>query len=227
MIETFSGKGGAAILLMLPQDFSSRLIEWGQKNIPSDKLSGISGKGYEKSPHITLATGIIDEAPEKAFKLLEKQGPFKVQLGEIDCFHKPDKGYDVLKIAVDSQVAHMLNEGILENLEINNPILPYSPHITLAYIRPHSCGDLIGSDEFKGLEVPIEAYVYSDRETGGRVVPFKQSGPLKESLDYGSPTEYPILEIAKFLDNNDLFVKAMSARNIARTVISMRHGNKN
>ena len=74
-MEKFSGKNGSAILLMLPQEFSSQLMDWGGKNISPDKLSGLPNKGYDKSPHITLASGIIDESPEKAFKLLEKQEP--------------------------------------------------------------------------------------------------------------------------------------------------------
>lgn len=219
-IKIESGKNGSAILLMLPQDFSSRVIEWGKDNISSNNLSGLPNKGYDKSPHITLATGIIDDAPEKAFKLLEKQGPFKVNLGPIEKFQKLDKGYDVIKINVESPTLNALNNSILGNLEVNDPVNKFNPHITLAYVKPYSCDDLLGNKEFAGMEVPIDAYVYSDREKGGRCVPLKKGEPLKESLDYS------IQDIAKHLDKNTRFIRSMSSRDVARIIIAIRYSNK-
>ena len=67
-MDTPKGKGGSAILLMLPEDFSSQIIDWGQKNVDSSKLSGLPNKGYEHSPHITLVSNIIDEDPERALR---------------------------------------------------------------------------------------------------------------------------------------------------------------
>jgi 2'-5' RNA ligase len=221
-MDIFSGKNGSAILLMLPQDFSSRVIEWGKDNIPSDSLSKLPNKGRDNSPHITLVSGIIDEAPEKAFKLLEKQGPFKVKLGDVDCFRKHDRGYDVVKINVESSNLEQLNSDILGSLEVNDPVNPFNPHITMAYVMPFSCEGLIGNGEFNGMEVPIDGYVYSNRETGGKVVKLGQREPLKDSLDYGSKTfEYPIQDIASHLKKNGLFVRSMSSVDIARIIISM------
>ena len=216
-MDVAAGKGGSAILLMLPRDFSSQVVEWGQKNIPADRLSGLPNKGYDKSPHITLATGITDEEPEKAFKLLEKQEPFKVNLGDVDCFRKHEKGYDVIKINVVSPILDELNAGVLGNLEVYDPILPYSPHITLAYVKPFSCEDLIGNKAFKGMDVPVEGYVYSDREKGGKVVKFKQGGPLKESLDYS------MAEVSVYLGKEGLSLGCMSSVDVAKTIMRMRY----
>lgn len=220
IIECFAGKNGSALLLMLPQDFSNRVLEWSSQMINPDNLSGLPNKGYDKSPHITLATGIIDEAPEKAFKLLEKQGPFTVNLGAVDKFPKLEKGYDVLKINVESPILHDLNSGILNNLEVNDPIKPFNPHITLAYVKPFSCDEILGLDHFEGMEIPIDAYVYSDRQKGGKMVRLKKGKPLKESLDYS------LQDIAQFLNKKDPFIRAMSALDIARTIISIQYSNK-
>jgi 2'-5' RNA ligase len=219
-MEIYAGKNGSALLMMLPEEFSSKVKEWGQGNISPDKLSGLPNKGYDKSPHITLATGIIDQEPEKAFELLNKKGPFNVRLGEVECFRKPEKGYDVIKIAVDSDDLKQLNEALLETVEVNNSINPFTPHITLAYVKPFSCDNLLGHSEFKGMEVPIEGYVYSDREKGGRIVKLKKGEPLKESLDYS------LAEVAQFLDKKGLFIKSMSSREIAKTIIAMNVSNK-
>lgn len=225
-MEVFAKKGGSAILLMLPQDFSSRLIEWGQNNIPASKLSGLPNKGYDKSPHITLATGIIDEAPEKAFKLLEKQEPFEVTLGEIGCFKKEDKGYDVIKIDIVSPILEELNASILNDLEVNDSTRPYSPHITLAYVKPFMCDDIVGNNEFEGMEVPVKGYVYSDREKGGKIVPFKKKDrePLKESLDYGV-REYSMEQIKSHMENGSN-INSISSRDMGRTIISIYLSNK-
>ena len=215
-----AGKNGSAILLMLPQDFSSRVKEWGKENIRSINLSGLPNKGYDNSPHITLATGIIDDAPEKAFKLLEKQGPFNVTLGDVDRFQKMDKGYDVIKINVESPVLQDINEQVVQSIEMHDPIRPYKPHITLAYVKPFSCDSILGNKEFSGIEIPIEGYVYSDREKGGKVVRLKKGEPLNESLDYS------LQDVAKYLDKNSTFIRSMSSKDIARVVISMQNGNK-
>ena len=116
MPMVFAGKNGNAILLMLPKDFSSRVKEWGQGNVAPETLCGQPNKGYDKSPHITLANRIIDEEPEKAFKILEKQEPFNVALGDVDCFRRHEKGYDVIKINVESPILRELNSSILGNL---------------------------------------------------------------------------------------------------------------
>lgn len=213
------GKGGPAILMMMPRDFSNQVIDWGQSNIPEHKLSGLPNKGYEKGPHISLVTNITDAAPEKALKLLEGQKPFTVKLGDVDCFRKQEKGYDVIKINVVSDILDELNANMLENLSVGDPILPYSPHITLAYVKPFSCEELIGNGAFKDMEIPIEGYVFSDREKGGHFTKFQQGEPLKESLDYGAP----VLEFAK---KNGLCVESMTSRDFGRVAIALKYSNK-
>ncbi len=213
-----AGRNGSAILLMLPRDFSSRLVDWGAQKIPSNRLSGLPNKGYDKSPHITLATGIVEESPERVYELMGKEEPFSVSLGPVDCFRMDEKGYDVIKLPVQSQNLHRLNQEILGAVEMNNPVHEFSPHITIAYVKPHSCEDVLGNKDFAGMELPVEGFVYSDRHHGGRMVRLKkkQGEPLKESLDYGFG------DIAEFLKRDTAFVRAMSAVDIGRTIIAMQ-----
>lgn len=211
---------GNALILMLPTDLSAKVIDWGKTHIGEDLLSGLPNKGRENGPHITLATGINDEEPEKIFKLMESCKPMEVTLGDIDCFRKTEKGYDVIKINVESPELQKLFGVVLDNIAVDNPIIPYKPHITLAYVKPSACDGLLGNKDFSGMKVPIESYLYSDRETGGRVVPFKKGEPLKESLDYG------IKEVSEYAAKNGLNIKVMSSMDIAKIILSIHSSNK-
>jgi 2'-5' RNA ligase len=215
-MEIYSSQSGSAILMMLPKDFSDKVIKWGKKHISKDKLSGLPNKGYEGSPHITLCTGIIDTEPEKAFDILQKNGPFVVTLGEVDCFRKSAKNYDVIKLDIDSEVLKKLNRQVLDTVEVNDPVATYKPHITIAYTLPHACDGLLGNDEFAGMEVPIEGFVLADREKGGKVIKFRKGEPLKESLDYG------IADVASFLGGKGLVIGRMSSLDIGRTILAMQ-----
>ena len=215
-----AGKGGSAILMLVPQELAEQVIAWGVNNIKDECLHDVPGKGRERSPHITLATKITDEEPEKAFKLLEKCEPFEVELGPINCFRKPEKGYDVLKIDIISPALCALNKSLLDTVEVDDPIMPYRPHLTLAYIKPYSCENLVGPSPFIGKKVLVDSCVYSDREKGGKIIGLNDGQPLKESLDYG------VHEIMAELRNSNMGMVCHSALDFGRAVILFKASNK-
>ena len=208
---------------MLPQDFCSELMEWGKKNIGDDLLSGIKNKGREGSPHVTLATGIIDEEPGKALEILSSVAPFEIELGDVSTFDKRDKGYDVVKLEVASPVLHSLNSDILQSLEVQDPIKPYSPHATIAYVRPGACDKIVGNDSFSGKKLPIDSVVYSNRDVGGKIIHLKRPA-LKESLDYGVTAKqinFSLEEIKDYIAEQNIPIKTLSAYDICRVIIQI------
>ena len=219
-----AGKNGNAILMMLPKDLVNRVIAWGKANIPDEYLFTQPNKGRELSPHITLATGIMDESPDCAMGILAEQAPFEVDLGNIGVFRKHEKGYDVIKVEVMSSVLGDLNKSLLQDVELQDPIVPYIPHITVAYVLPNSCDKLIGSEDLKGKTL-VDSYVYANRHNGGKTVKLKEQAPLKESLDYGSPDVnermYAMQAVESYLLNNKLSIRAMSAVDVAKIIIAM------
>jgi 2'-5' RNA ligase len=207
-----------AILYMLPERFCSEIIDWAKSNISDDMLPGIQNKGREKSPHLTLVTDLIDEERENSIELVTSHGPFEIELGDISKFVKHDKGYDVIKIDVLSDKLNAINKELLGSFEVGDPIKPFSPHITLAYVSPYSADKLIGNDFFKGRKIPIQAFVYSDRSIGGRVFKLAEPAtveafPIKSIQVFAQKTGYNLNNITSF-DLGNIIIEMNSNKNI-------------
>ena len=163
-------KNSSTILFMLPKDFSSKVKTWGSSNVTDLMLPGIKHKGREKSPHVTLVTDLIAEEPDQLIQAVSNSNPFEIELGNITKFEKVSKGYDVLKIDVISSILQSLRNTLLANFEVKDPITPYHPHITIAYVRPFSCDHFLNNTSFKGLKVPLSSFVLSGPGSSGRFI---------------------------------------------------------
>ena len=146
------------ILLSLPDKLSDRVLSWAKEHISSSDIYGKDGKGYEHAPHITAAYGIDDDNVEGAVKrALDGVGPFTVKLGAVDFFMDPTKEYHVIKISVLPGPAEEFHERVVSNVGMYDPTYEYHPHITLAYVKPGRCQDLMGDQSFAGEDVEISS----------------------------------------------------------------------
>lgn len=155
----------SCIMVRLPKDISSEILQWGKDNIDDDLLveDGKETRGFEDDIHITLFYGIKSKDPKESIKMLSKVKPFKVRLGLIDAFKDQDS-YDVIKINVESKELEKIHYDIEDNIENDNDYPTYVPHVTIAYVKKGSCDNLIGNEKFKGKIIEINKVVFSSSD---------------------------------------------------------------
>ena len=154
----------ASTQVNFPDAVADRIIEWGNKNIPDDKLyedPDDDTMGREYTVHCTLLYGLVSEDPEPVRELLTGEGNIKASLGKISLFEQDD--YDVVKIDVKSPDLHRLHKKLESNLENENKFPEYEPHVTIAYVKPGYGSLYSGSTVFEGTSVSFDKVRFSTK----------------------------------------------------------------
>jgi 2'-5' RNA ligase len=99
--------------------------------IPQHKLAE---DGREEEPHITLKYGLHDDTHHGAAAAIKGEPPITAQLGTMSLFKGPDA--HVLKVDVHSPDLHRLNGKIKKAVKTTDTHPKYTPHVTIAYLRP-------------------------------------------------------------------------------------------
>jgi len=168
-IEKVAKKGAdynySCLLVRLPKDISTEILQWGKDKISDDLLVDDDKKsmGRENDIHTTLFYGINSEDPRESIDLLSRVKPFKIRLGLIDAFKDQDD-HDVIKIQVESKDLEILHYDIEDSVKNGNKYPTYIPHITIAYVKKGSCDNLIGNEKFKGKIVEVNKVVFSSSD---------------------------------------------------------------
>lgn len=149
----------SCILFDFPKQISMEIQNWCKFNIKDEELAE---DGRENETHVTILYGVHDADPSMAFALLDGVKPFEITLGQITKFDAPD--CDVLKIDVVSDdlfgLRHILEFGI-RNTQTH---IGYKPHVTLAFVKKGSCDRFIGSNQFEGRTVLLNAIDFSSKD---------------------------------------------------------------
>ena len=155
----------SSLQIDLPQEVSSRIIQWGKAHIPEENLYDTEEKkfGRENDIHVTLLYGIIDKKPKRVQELLSEVAPFEVRLGLVS-FFKDHKDRDVVKIDVESSDLLKLHYDIRKGIDNKNDYPTYNPHVTVAYVKKRSCDDLIGDDFMLNKKFTVNTVVFSSSE---------------------------------------------------------------
>lgn len=117
--------------------------------------------GREDEPHITIVYGMHADGPEEVAPIFEKHMPFTVTFGLIDSFNRMD--FDVLIIRAYSKKLHELHHEVMEKTKTTSKFKYYEPHCTLAYVQKGKCKDLMGVDEFEGVEIEVSKLIFSNK----------------------------------------------------------------
>lgn len=172
-------------MLRVPPELSAKISEWAAAHIKPEDLYTEDGKGLQKDHHITLAPQINDEsADEHIMKVMNDTAALSPDLGDIGFFvnPRPDKQYNVLKIAVDPAQLIPVREKVIQGIGMYNPSHEFNPHITIAYLKPGACQELDGDQSFKGMACPINSCIYSAVDGGTRFVNL-QPAPGPEQVE--------------------------------------------
>jgi len=174
----------------LPEDLSARVQFLGE-SIPD---SALAESGRETDPHLTIRYGIQDDpqvAIPKIRQALAGQAPITVRLGETSLF--PDRGDgEVLKIDLDQSpelegIRDALAQSGIDHIPDKGDKLGYSPHITVAYLKPGEGQNHIGPSPLTGQEMVIDRIWVGDRNGNQYEIPFGKSmegilGPEGEAI---------------------------------------------
>lgn len=117
----------------------------------------------ERSAHLTLHQGIMENVPETfVSRVLEGWAPEPVRVDRIHAFEAPDFFCVVAKLEVTENLAE--GHDRLRLLPHIDCFPDYTPHITLAYIRPSAAT----AARWKRYLAPLEGQTF---EVTGRYIP--------------------------------------------------------
>jgi len=140
--------------------------------------------GRETECHITAKYGFSPDLTKTEIKtLIEDISQFKAKLKSISQFKNKEKGFDVVKYDVESDIIKKLNKAACKfPNEDSHP--KYHPHLTLAYVKPDSFDE---KDTVVDMEVTIDKIVYSPIK--GDKMYFELP---EETINENSKYEYPL-----------------------------------
>jgi 2'-5' RNA ligase len=157
------------LMAMLPARDVVKLVAWAQENIPE---SNLVGGGLERDSHVTVLYGYdADVSHKEVAKHLPEKAP-AFRLGKIKRFpaneHRPES--DVLVIEVESEDLQALNKAMREAFDgrYANSYPTYTPHLTLAYVKPGASKSLDGHARFEGETYVCDELQYSTPEAKRR-----------------------------------------------------------
>lgn len=174
----------------LPDDIGAKVQFIGEQ-IPD---SALAESGRESQPHLTIRYG-LGEDPQtslpKVKSALADQAPITVKLGEASLF--PDRGDgEVLKLDLEKSpeleaVREKLAQAGIDHIPDIGDTEGYSPHITVAYLKPGEGAKYTGPNPLTGQEIVIDRLWLGDRQGNQYEVPFGKSmegilGPEQEAI---------------------------------------------
>lgn len=147
----------------LPSEISKKIIDWGKKNIKDEDVYQVGNKfGRENEIHVTVLYGLHDDSPNSIRRLIEKEPPVELSLGDITAFTNNEE-FDVIKITVISPDLHRIHKKIKSNAKFTNDYPKYQPHCTIAYVKNNTSSNYVGKDPFNGEKIKLDYITFSSK----------------------------------------------------------------
>lgn len=174
----------------LPEE-EARKVKALAATIPDEDLAD---DGREETPHVTVRYGIDNDDAEAVRKLLENEPPLSVNLGKTSVFPADqERNSDVVKIDVSSPDLERLNKKITEAIPGKEDTRPYSPHVTLAYVKPGLGKKYEGKTDLEGQTITVDKIAFNDRQGNSTEVPLagqRSPAPLP-TQEEPPPPDFP------------------------------------
>lgn len=131
-------------------------------NIPEEDLAD---DGREPQPHVTVKYGLHTNDPAEVKSVLGAEKPIKLSLGKMTVFPANEKRptSDVVVLDVDSPDLERLNGKINDALDHTDTYRDYTPHLTLAYVKPGAGQKYEGDERFAGRSMEVNRLSFSDK----------------------------------------------------------------
>ncbi len=148
-----------SIQINIPEFEAEQILRWTQSNVPENVLTE---SGYERNIHVTIKYGIVDITIEELKKAVSDFNVIRFSLQEMDIFRNGK--YDEL------------NKIICKTFKCVDTFPVYKPHVTLAYVIPHSCDKFVGNMQFHNYHFMIRKIILSDRKGRHHVINLNRLG---------------------------------------------------
>src|SRR5271157_812393 len=152
----------ASTQIDVPSGVAARIIEIGKKLIPDEALAG---DGRVEHSHVTLKYGVSED--EQALQqALVGQQPFTVTLGKVLVFEPSESSGGGSPVVVEAHAPQLepLKDAIGERMGKFKDTFAYSPHVTVAYVKPDQAEQFAGSDAFAGITFQAAAVTLSSKD---------------------------------------------------------------
>ena len=134
-----------------------------------------SGMGFEDDPHVTIIYGLHDVNPPLCVvDIIETYPTFVVTLGSVSLFKSDDTGnpFDVVKVDIRSSDLHVLNSSLGDECEYTSEFSEYTPHATIAFVKPDSHDHLDGLNSMACLSFLVNKAIFSSQNGTQRYISF-------------------------------------------------------
>jgi 2'-5' RNA ligase superfamily protein len=143
------------------------------KGIPE---SDLGPDGREDEQHVTVKYGLHFQTPSARLRsALQAFGPVSLTLGKTSLFSNPDA--DVLKVDVDSPDLHRLNKLITKLLPTEDTHPTYTPHATIAYLKPGRGKKYAGDKALVGQKMTFDSLIFSGKKGHRETLSLEQPTP--------------------------------------------------
>ena len=143
-------------------DFNIKSWDKITDKIKSEDVYDKPGYGIEKRPHVTALFGFICDktSPEEVSELTKKlfSNKLKIKVNGMSLFKNKD--FDVLKFDIISPDLKKLNKALVEKFPYKNDYPDYTPHMTIAYLKPGT-GEKYAKKLSKNIIFESNEFTYS------------------------------------------------------------------
>jgi len=144
---------------------------WEDIITPTDIYISDTIPGLEPTPHITLLHGIEPNTRLNEFgHILPRANEYNVEVGGLQYFNKST--YDVLFLKVKCSLINEVNLKLKETIKYHPTFPVYTPHITIAYLKPGKANKYVYSIPIVNKHIKAINYTYST--TKNRPYRFKE-----------------------------------------------------